>query len=108
VFNGMTWLRQCCLNAEPSIGVGAAGIIALVSTEAGRRTPTPDLSNLALAVSRNRTNWTIEPVGSLLPERGLDVTQLIAMGTRFLVVVTDRYPEPDGTRDAIVLVGEAT
>lgn len=107
-FNGMTWLRQCCLNAEPSIGIGKAGIFALVSTEKGRRTPTPDLSKLAIAVSRDRTDWTIEPIGQLLPERGLDVTHLIGLGTRFLVVVTDRYPEPNGTRDAIVLVGEAT
>lgn len=38
VFNGMTWLRKCCNNAEPSIGVGEAGRVALATTEVGHRT----------------------------------------------------------------------
>jgi hypothetical protein len=108
VFNGMTWLRTCCLNAEPSIGVGQAGLIALATTGAIGVLPTPDLSKLAIAISPNGIDWTTEPIGQLLPEHGLDVTQLFSLRTRFLVVVTDRYPEPNGTREAIVLVGEIT
>jgi hypothetical protein len=107
-FNGMTWLRNCCLNAEPSIGVGEAGLIALTTTEALGRLPGPTLSKLSVAVSQNGTDWTIQPIGQLLPEQGLDVTQLIGLPTRFLVVVTEREPRPDGTHDAIVLVGQIT
>jgi hypothetical protein len=105
-FNGMNWLRNCCLNAEPSIGVGHTGIIALATTESLGRLPGPTLSKLSVATSGNGTDWTIEPIGQLLPEQGLDVTQLIGLPTRFLVVVTEREPQRDGTRDAIVLVGE--
>lgn len=105
-FNGMNWLRNCCLNAEPSIGVGHAGLIALGSTEALGRLPAPTLSKLSVAVAGNGTDWTVEPIGHVLPEQGLDVTQLISLPTRFLVVVTEREPQPDGTQDAIVLVGE--
>ena len=102
----MTWLRNCFLNAEPSIGVGHAGLVALAATEALGRLPGPTLSKLLVAVSGNGAEWAIEPIGQLLPEQGLDVTQLIGLPTRFLVVVTERKPQPDGTHDAIVLVGE--
>jgi hypothetical protein len=105
-FNGMKWLRTCCLNAEPSIGVGHAGIIALATTETDGPAFSPDLSRLAIATSPNGIDWSTQPIGQLLPERGLDVTQLIGLPTRFLVVVTERYPEPSGTQEAIVLVGE--
>ena len=107
-FDGMTWLRNCCLNAEPSIGVGHAGLIALATTGAIGVLPTPDLSKLAIAISPNGIDWSTEPIGQLLPEKGLDVTQLLSLRTRFLVVVTERYPEPNGTQEAIVLVGEVT
>jgi hypothetical protein len=108
VFNGMTWLRNCCLNAEPSIGVGQAGLIALATTGAIGVLPTPDLSKLAIAISPNGIDWSTEPIGQLLPEHGLDVTQLLSLPTRFLIVVTERYPQPNGTQEAIVLVGEVT
>ena len=54
----------------------------------------------------NGADWTVEHVGQLLPERGLDVTQLLVLDTRILVVVTDRYPQPDGSNPAMVLVGQ--
>lgn len=108
-FDGMRWLRTCCNNAEPAIGVGQGGVAALVTSETGEElgtTPTPDLAKLAVATSPNGADWTVEHVGQLLPERGLDVTQLLVLDTRILVVVTDRYPQPDGSNPAIVLVGQ--
>jgi hypothetical protein len=105
-FNGMRWLRTCCLNAEPSIGVGHTGLIALATTEPVGPAPSPDLNKLAIATSPNGIDWITEPIGQLLPEQGLDVTQLISLQTRFLVVVTERYPPPNGTQEAIVLIGE--
>jgi hypothetical protein len=105
-FGGRNWLRNCCLNAEPSVGVGPAGIVALAASEPLGLTPTPDLSKLAIALSSDGTSWQLESIGSLLPERDLDVTKLFVLDARIIVVVTDRYPQPDGTRDAIVLVGQ--
>ena len=65
----MTWLRNCFLNAEPSIGVGHAGLVALAATEALGRLPGPTLSKLLVAVSGNGAEWAIEPIGQLLPEQ---------------------------------------
>lgn len=108
-FGGRRWLRSCCNNAEPSIGVGAGGVVALATSQQNPGlAPTPELDQLAVATSPNGADWSIEPVGRLLPEQGLDVTQLLVLGKRILVVVTDRYPQPEGTNPAIVLVGQIT
>lgn len=104
-FGGLRWMRQCCNNQEPSVGVGEAGVVALATDEPLGLTPTPDLSRLVVAASPNGADWSLQSVGAILPEKDLDVTQLIALRDRFLVVVTDRYPQPDGTNPAIVLVG---
>lgn len=96
-----------CNNAEPSVGVGPAGIAALVTSDQDfGRTPTPDLSKLAIASSPNGNDWHIDPIGQLLPEQGLDVTGLVVLEHRILVVVNDRYPQPDGTNPTTVLVGQ--
>ena len=104
-FGGLHWMRQCCNNQEPSVGVGEAGVLALATDEPLGLTPTPDLGRLVIATSPNGADWSIQPVGPMLPDKGLDVTQLISLSDRFLVVVTDRYPQPDGTNPTIVLVG---
>jgi hypothetical protein len=107
-FGGRSWLRNCCLNAEPSIGVGPAGLVALAISGPTGLTPTPDLSKLAIALSTNGTDWQMESIGNLLPETDRDATKLFVLDTRIIVVVTERSPRPDGTSDAIVLVGQVT
>jgi hypothetical protein len=110
-FGGRTWLRNCCLNGEPSIGVGQAGLVALATDEPTEQIytkPTPDLSRLAVAISSNGTDWHVESIGNLVTEQGVDVTQLFVLDGRIVIVVTDRYPQPGGTREAIVLVGQVT
>lgn len=110
-FGGRTWLRNCCLNGEPSMGVGQAGLVALATgepTEQIYTKPTPDLSKLAVAISSNGTDWHVESIGNLVTEQGVDVTQLFVLDGRIVIVVTDRDPQPGGTREAIVLVGQVT
>ncbi len=110
-FGGRPWLRNCCLNAEPSIGVGQAGLVALATgapTEQIYAQGTPDFSKLAVAISSNGTDWHVEAIGNLVTEQGLDVTKLFVLDGRIVIVVTDRWPQPEGTREAIVLVGQVT
>jgi hypothetical protein len=101
-FGGRSWQRNAANNNEPSIGVGQAGLVALATNEP------LDLSNLAVAISSNDTDWHVEPIGNLAIERGLDVRHLFVLNGRIIIVITDRYAQPEDTRDAIVLVGQVT
>lgn len=102
-FGGRMWQRNCCLNSEPSIGVGQAGLVALAVSESPL-----DLSKLAVAISSNGADWHVESIGNLVTEQGLDVTKLFVLDGRIGIVVTDRYPQPEDTLEAIVLVGQVT